>query len=172
MLCDTLWFLRLSEHIRKKALMIKINTISNNETWKKYLKNPNTFIQKKINKFNRKFKKYKKNTIYCTLVLTSSKEIRKLNKKFRKKNKTTDVLSFPFYTEKEFKKKIKNDKEIYLGDIVINLRKVKNKDNKKNFIIEFNKLWVTQLSFGYDHKKNLDFLKMTKIEKKFISYLN
>ena len=76
--------------------MIKINTISNNETWKRYLKNPNSFIQNKINKLNKKFKKYKKNIIFCTLVLTGSNEIRKLNKKFRKKNKTTDVLSFPF----------------------------------------------------------------------------
>ena len=79
--------------------MIKINTISNDDNWKRYLKNPNTFIQKKINKFNKKFKKYKKNILFCTLVLTGSKEIRKLNKNFRKKNKTTDVLSFPFYTK-------------------------------------------------------------------------
>ncbi len=85
--------------------MIKINTISNDDNWKRYLKNPNTFIQNKTNKFNKKFKKYKKNILFCTLVLTGSKEIRKLNKNFRKKNKTTDVLSFPFYTKKEFKKK-------------------------------------------------------------------
>ena len=97
-----------------------------------------------------------------------------MNKNFRKKNKTTDVLSFPFYTKKEFKKKIKMNKEIYLGDIVINLNKIKNKGNKNHFITEFNKLWVHGLThlFGYDHKKDLDFLKMTKMEKKFISYLN
>ena len=85
--------------------MIKINTISNDDNWKKYLKNPNAFIQNKINKFNKKFKRYKKNILFCTLVLTGSKEIRKLNKNFRKKNKTTDVLSFPFYNKREFKKK-------------------------------------------------------------------
>ena len=154
--------------------MIKFNTISNNETWKRYLKNPNKFIQNKIHKLNKKFKKYEKNIIYCTLVLTGSNEIKKLNKKFRKKNKTTDVLSFPFYTKEEFKNRIKNQREIYLGDIVVNLSKVKNKDDKNNFIIEFNKLWVHGLVhlLGYDHKKNFDFIKMTKIEKKFISYLN
>ena len=154
--------------------MIKINTISNDDNWKRYLKNPNTFIQKKINKFNKKFKKYKKNILFCTLVLTGSKEIRKLNKNFRKKNKTTDVLSFPFYTKKEFKNKIKMNKEIYLGDIIVNLNKIKNKENKNHFITEFNKLWIHGLThlFGYDHKKDLDFLKMTKMEKKFISYLN
>ena len=154
--------------------MIKINTISNDDNWKRYLKNPNTFIQNKINKFNKRFKKYKKNTLFCTLVLTGSSEIRKLNKNFRKKNKTTDVLSFPFYTKKEFKNKIKMNKEIYLGDIIVNLNKIKNKENKNHFIKEFNKLWIHGLThlFGYDHKKNLDFLKMTKIEKKFISYLS
>ncbi len=138
------------------------------------MKNPNTFIQNKINKLNKKFTKHKEKVIFCTLVLTSSNEIKKLNNKFRKKNIETDVLSFPFYTKKEFKKKIKNDKEIYLGDIIINLNKIQNKDNKTNFIIEFNKLWIHGLVhlLGYDHKKDLDFLKMIKIEKRFFSYLN
>jgi len=154
--------------------MIKINTISNNKTWKRYLKNPNTFIQNKINKLNKKFNMHKKNVIFCTLVLTGSNEIRKLNKKFRKKNESTDVLSFPFYTKKELKKKLKYDREIYLGDIIVNFSKVKNKNNKNNFVDEFNKLWIHGLVhlFGYDHKKNMDFIKMIKIEKKFISYLN
>ena len=154
--------------------MIKINTISKNEIWKRYLKDPNVFIQNKIYKFNRKFKKYKKKVIYCTLVLTGNDEIRKLNKRFRKKNKTTDVLSFPFYSKREFKQKIKSDKEIYLGDIVVNFHKVKNKKNKNNFILEFNKLWIHGLVhlLGYDHKKDLDFLKMSNVEKKFMSYLN
>ena len=78
--------------------MIRINIISKNELWKRYLKNPNTFIQNRINKFNKKFRMYKKNTMFCTIVLSGNSEIKKLNKKFRKKNKTTDVLSFPFYT--------------------------------------------------------------------------
>ena len=106
--------------------------------------------------------------------MTGSDEIRKLNKKFRKKNETTDVLSFPFYTKKELKKKLKYDREIYLGDIIVNFSKVKNKNNKNNFVDEFNKLWIHGLVhlFGYDHKKNMDFIKMIKIEKKFISYLN
>ena len=106
--------------------------------------------------------------------MTGSNEIRKLNKKFRKKNESTDVLSFPFYTKKELKKKLKYDREIYLGDIIVNFSKVKNKNNKNNFVDEFNKLWIHGLVhlFGYDHKKNMDFIKMIKIEKKFISYLN
>ena len=90
------------------------------------------------------------------------------------KNYSTDVLSFPFYKKGELEKKLKNNKEIYLGDIIINLNKIKNKKNKSIFSFEFNKLWIHGLVhlFGYDHKKEKDFQKMVKIEKKFLSYLN
>ena len=154
--------------------MIKINVILNNKEWYRYIKNPTNFIDKKIQNLNKKFTKYKKKVIFCTLLLSGNNEIKKLNKKFRKKNKTTDVLSFPFYKKKELKKNLINKKEIYLGDIIINLNKVRNKKNKDSFTTEFDKLWVHGLVhlFGYDHKKNLDFRKMEFVEKKFLSYLN
>ena len=97
-----------------------------------------------------------------------------LNKKFRKKNKTTDVLSFPFQTKLEFKKKIKREKEIYLGDIIINLNKIKNKKVLKYFKFEFDRLWIHGLVhlLGYDHKKDKDFLKMNQIEKKYFDVVN
>ena len=153
--------------------MIKINIISNKKTWYRYLNNPSKFIQNKTNKLNKKIKIYKKKVIYCTLLLTGEKEIKKLNKKFRKKNKSTDVLSFPFYSKEELNKKLKKEKEIYLGDIVININEIKSKQNKDYFKIEFNKLWIHGLVhlFGYDHKRNKDFKNMNRIEKKYLSYL-
>ena len=69
--------------------------------WKKYLKNPNSFFDKKISLINKKNKLYKKNVFICSLLLSDSVEIKKLNKKFRNKNKSTDVLSFPFYEKKK-----------------------------------------------------------------------
>ena len=87
--------------------MIKINVISNNVKWRKYLKNPNIFIEKKISKLNKKTSIFKKKIVFCTLLLSGGGEIKKLNRKFRKKNKTTDVLSFPFHTKTELEKKIK-----------------------------------------------------------------
>jgi len=81
--------------------MIKINVLTTNKGWRRYIKNPNSFIDKKINNFNKKNKNYEKNIIYCTLMLSNSIEIKKLNQKFRKKNKSTDVLSFPFYEKKK-----------------------------------------------------------------------
>ena len=153
--------------------MIKINIISNNRDWYHSLKNPNIFIRKSIKNFNKKFKKYRKNYIFFTLLLSNNKEIQRLNKKFRKKDKTTDVLSFPFYSKDELKKKLKRDKEVYLGDIIVNSAKIKNKKNKSKFRLELNKLWVHGFThlFGYDHKKDKDYNEMIRVEKKFLSYL-
>ncbi len=85
--------------------MIKINVITNSNSWLDFIKKPNNYLDKKIKKLNSKIKEFKKRQIYCSLLLSGSKEIKYLNKKFRKKNKSTDVLSFPFHTKKELKKK-------------------------------------------------------------------
>ena len=154
--------------------MIKINIISNNKNWNKYLKNPTDFMSQKNKNLNKKFKKYRKKNIFCTLLLSGESEIRKLNKKFRKKNKSTDVLSFPFYNKKDLKKNLKIKREVYLGDIIVNLNKIKNKKNKTNFIASLDKLWIHGLVhlMGYNHKKDKDFYQMIKIEKKILSYIN
>ena len=154
--------------------MIKINVISNNINWTKYLKDPNSFISKKVKLINNKNKLYEKNTLTCSLLLTETSEIKKLNKKFRNKNKSTDVLSFPFYKKDELKKKIRKEKEVYLGDIVINLKKIKNKNNKFYFINNLNKLWIHGLVhlFGHRHKKDKDYYNMKKIEDKYLEYIS
>ena len=111
--------------------MIKINVIINNIDWYKFIKNPSYYIDKKMNKFNTKNKKFTKKNIFCTLLLSGDKEIKYLNKKFRKKSKSTDVLSFPFHTKKDLKKKLLKEKEIYLGDIIVNLNKEDDYSKKK-----------------------------------------
>ena len=153
--------------------MIKINVITNNFNWYRFIKIPNNYIERKTKKLNFKNKNYKKNIIFCTLLLSNTKVIKKLNSKFRKKNKSTDVLSFPFYNKKNLKKKIKNEKEIYLGDIIINLNKIRSKKNMKNFKLEFDKLWIHGLVhlFGYDHKKEKDYRKMIQVEKNYLKYI-
>ena len=154
--------------------MIKINVILNNIIWKKYLKNPYSFIDKKIGLLNKKNKLYKKNTLICSLLLSETTEIKRLNKKFRNKNKSTDVLSFPFHEKDQLNNRIKREKEIYLGDIIINLSKIKNKNNKTKFQEELNKLWIHGLVhlFGYKHKRDQDFNTMNKIERKYLKYIN
>jgi probable rRNA maturation factor len=154
--------------------MIKINVITNNDTWLNYIRKPNYYLDKKINKLSIKKKEFKKNKIFCTLLLSGTKEIRHLNKKFRKKNKATDVLSFPFQTKKELKQKLKSEKEVYLGDIIINLNKIRYKNLKKNFKIEFDRLWIHGFVhlFGYEHKKEKDYKKMRLIEKEYFELVN
>ena len=113
--------------------MIKIKVISSNKIWSQYIKYPEKYIENRILKINKKYKKFKQKKIYCTLLLSGSSEIKRLNKKFRKKNKSTDVLSFPFYHKKDFHKKLLTEKKIYLGDIIINFNKVMPKKKKIKF---------------------------------------
>ena len=152
--------------------MIKINVLLHNKNWKRYIKDPKSYLKSKIKKLNKKNSFFKNKKANFSLLLTDSIEIKKLNKKFRKKNKSTDVLSFPFYEKKHLNNKIKNEKEVYLGDIIINLGQVKYKNNKDKFKRELNKLWIHGLLhlLGYDHKSNLGYLKMRKLENEF-SYL-
>ena len=153
--------------------MIKINVITNNNNWYRIIKNPVTYIARKIDKINNSENFFFKKNIYCTLLLSGNKEIKNLNKKFRKKNKSTDVLSFPFQDRKELNNLLKKEKEIYLGDIIINFNKIKNK-NLNSFKSEFNRLWIHGLVhlFGHDHKKEKDFLKMNQVEKKYLNLVN
>ena len=153
--------------------MIKINVLTTNIGWRRYIKNPSNFIDKKINIYNKKNKKFKKNIIFCTLMLSGNQEIKKLNQKFRKKNKSTDVLSFPFYDQKKLKKELNSEKEIYLGDIIINFHKVKGKKNLNFFKLNFDKLWIHGFThlFGYVHKQEKDFRKMHRIEKDYLKYI-
>ena len=150
--------------------MIKINVITNNVKWFHFIKNPNSYIERKVNKLNLKNKDLKKKTFFCTLLLSGNREIIKLNKKFRKRSNSTDVLSFPFHNKKNLKNKMRKEKEIYLGDIIVNLNKVKKKKNLKNFKLEFNKLWIHGLThlFGHDHKKEKEFKKMYKVERDYL----
>ena len=150
--------------------MIKINVIEHNSEWFNYVKNPKSYINRKINKLNSKNKNFIKNNIFCTLLLSDNKEIKYLNKKFRNKNKVTDVLSFPFHSKTSLQSIFKKEKEIYLGDIIINLKKIR----KKNFKIEFDRLWIHGLVhlFGYDHKKEKDYLIMHDVEKEYMNMIN
>ena len=72
---------------------------------------------------------------------------------------------FLFMKKKSLKKKIFKDKETYLGDLILNYYKIK-KNSKKDFIADFNKLWVHGFLhlLGHKHYKNKDFKKMNKLE--------
>jgi probable rRNA maturation factor len=154
-------------------MMIKINVVVDNVNWLKVIKNPKIYISRKTIKLNRRNKIFKEKIFYCTLLLSGSKKIKELNKKFRKKNKITDILSFPFHSKKNLTTEIKKTKKIYLGDIIINLNRIKEKNSLKIFKHHFNKLWVHGLVhlFGYNHEKEKNFYAMQRVEKNFINYI-
>ena len=151
--------------------MIKANVIITNKNWKKHIRVPGLYINKKLEKIDKITKLFKKNNFNFTLSLSADSEVKKLNIKFRKKNKTTDILSFPFYERKSLTKLFKKKKIlIYLGDIIINLNKIKKEKKNENFYKSFDKIWIHGLVhlLGYRHKSNIDFSIMRKLENKLL----
>ena len=152
--------------------MIKINVIVKDKNWFKFIKNPKIYLKRKIKKIQAD-KFFGKKKYQFSLLLSDTKEIKYLNKKFRKKNKTTDILSFPNQNKKELKTLTKSNLEIYLGDIIINFKKL-NTSSKILFKRQFDVLWVHGLIhlFGHDHKKDSDYKRMAAIEMKVLQKLN
>ena len=70
--------------------MIKVNVLSEENSWSKKIKNKELFFNKICKQFPKKYRFINKK-IYLTLLLSNNKEIKILNKKFRKKNKPTDI---------------------------------------------------------------------------------
>ena len=149
--------------------MIKVNIEVNNKLWNEKLKNPKRYFNRKLKKISKIIKFFKNKNITFTILLTNSLDMKKLNKKFRKKNKSTDVLSFPSFEIKKLKSM--KEKEIYLGDIAASYEIIKSRVKNDNFLQEFDKVWVHGLLHlaGYDHIKNQDYYKMSKIEKRILN---
>ena len=143
--------------------MININVFSEEKAWSKRLKNKDLFFQKICNAFPKKYKFLNKKVSF-SLLLSNNKNIQKLNKIFRKKNKPTDILSFPLT------KKVRISDQTYLGDIIINYNFINKPKslNKKLFNEKVIKIFIHGFLhlLGFDHKKNKDYIKMLKEEKK------
>ena len=141
--------------------MIKVNVVVNFPKWKKKIKDPKKYLQKKINKL-KKILPFKKKNQEFSILLTNNNMMKKLNRKFRKKNKKTDVLSFPLKTNS------------YIGDIAISFEMINKKSSLSNFSYEFDKTWIHGYLhlLGHDHKKIKDYKKMQNKEKIILQSLN
>ncbi len=130
--------------------MIKVNVLTEEKSWSKKIKKKEIFFNQLCKHFPKKFKFINKR-VYLTLLLSNNSNIKRLNKKFRKKDKHTDILSFPL------KKKIKNFKEIYLGDIIISLNYMNKPKNisKYDFKEKVTKIFI----HGFLHLLNFNHVK-------------
>ena len=148
--------------------MIKINVEIDNRSWSRKIKNPKKYFGQKLKKISNIIKFFKNKNVTFTILLTNSLNMKKLNNKFRKKNKSTDILSFPVFSPKSLK--LIKEKKIYIGDLAASYEII-NSRSKKNFLEEFDKVWVHGLLhlIGYDHIRNKDFYKMDKIEKRILN---
>jgi len=152
--------------------MIKVNVEENNKSWKRKIKNPKIYFNKKLKRISKIVKFFKGKNITFTILLTSSLYMKKLNKKFRNKNKSTDVLSFPYLPSDNLK--LIKRKKLYIGDIAISYEIINYRSKKNSFFLEFDKVWIHGLLHlvGYNHIKNKDYLKMQKIEKIIINSIS
>ena len=150
--------------------MINANVVVENKLWNKKIKDPNSYIKKKIKKISQ-FNSLRKKRFSFTILLTGNYKMKYLNHKFRNKNKTTDVLSFPNLDTVDLKKK--TDTKIYLGDIALSYEIINRRSKDTNFHLEFDKMWIHGYLhlLGYDHKKVRDYKVMKKIEDQILKIL-
>ena len=151
--------------------MIKVNVEINNKSWHKRINNPKKYFNQKLKKISKIIKFFRNRNITFTILLTNSLNVKKLNNKFRKFNQSTDVLSFPSFSQKKLK--LMKEKKIYIGDLAASYEIVNSKSKKKNFFVEFDKVWIHGLLHlaGYDHIEDRDYYKMNKIEKKILNLI-
>jgi len=151
--------------------MIKVNVEINNKSWHKRINNPKKYFNQKLKKISKIIKFFRNRNITFTILLTNSLNMKKLNNKFRKLNQSTDILSFPSFSPKKLK--LMKEKKIYIGDLAVSYEIVNSKSKKKNFFVEFDKVWIHGLLHlvGYDHIEDRDYYKMNKIEKKILNLI-
>ena len=151
--------------------MIKVNVAINNKSWHKEITLPQKYFNQKLRKISNIIEFFKDKNITFTILLTNSLNMKKLNKKFRNRNKSTDVLSFPSFSPKRLQ--LMKEKKIYIGDLAASYEAIYSRSKKKNFLKEFDKVWVHGLLhlIGYDHIRNKDYYKMNKIEKRILNLI-
>ena len=151
--------------------MIKVNVEVDCKPWFKKIKSPKKYFNKKLKKISKIVPFFQEKNAIFTILLTNSLNMTKLNKKFRNKNKSTDVLSFPSFSPNNLK--LIKKKNIYIGDIAACYEIIDIRSNKNNFFLEFDKVWVHGLLHlvGHDHRKNKDYFKMNRIEKRILNLI-
>lgn len=133
--------------------MIEITNLSGDRRYVNSLKNIGGIILRKEHKYN----------LDLSVVLLREAKMRELNRIYRGKDEPTNVLSFP-------------EKELGLGELVLCPAKIR-KDAAKygiTFTAELYRIFIHGLLHlaGYDHKKDVDFKKMSQKEEQYLSLVS
>ena len=111
---------------------------------------------------------FKNKNVAITVVLSTDAMIKKLNHDFRDQNKPTNVLSFPHRYNK-------NQKDIYLGDIVLAFETLKRECKRDKKTLEQHTIHLVVHGvlhlLGYDHMTAKDAKNMEKLECDILSVL-
>jgi len=145
---------------------IKVDFFSESKKWPRRVPNIKKITKKTINKMRSYFKN--DHTFELNIILTDKSKMIKLNKMYKKKQSDTDVLTFIT------KNSNKNVGKILYCDIFFSIDTIERftNRNKINIYDHFNHLLIHSFLHinGYDHKKNLNFIKMKKEEIKILSF--
>ena len=81
-------------------------------------------------------------------------------------------MSFPFQDKGQLKKLKKKSDIIFLGDIIINIKKL-DSSSIKRFQNHLNILWIHGFLhlLGHNHKLDKEYCKMQKLENKFLNFV-
>ena len=143
---------------------IKVDFFSESKKWSRRVPKIKTITKNTINKM----KSYFKNdyTYEMNVILTDKSKMIKLNKIYKNKQSDTDVLTFIT------KNSNKNLGKILYCDIFLSIDTIEKfiSRNKISIYDHINHLLIHSLLHinGYNHKKNLDFIKMKKEEIKIL----
>ena len=142
--------------------MIKINVLSEDNSWSKKLKKKEIFFNNICKYFPKKFQFINKK-VYLTLLLSNNINIKKLNKIFRNKNNHTDILSFPFHQKKKAN-------ETYLGDIIISYNYINKPRKLSTYLFKEKVIKIFIHGFlhllDFNHIKEKDYQIMFREEQK------
>ena len=143
--------------------MINVDVFSDERGWSSKLKKKQTFFNEVCKAFPKRYK-FSKKKVSLSILLSNNKKIKKLNKNFRNKNKPTDILSFPTSEKNKIKKKT------YIGDIIISYDFLNKPKMQKIEIFREKLIKIFIHGFlhllNFDHKKDIDYKKMLKEEKR------
>ena len=143
--------------------MISVDVFSDERGWSSKLKRKQIFFNEVCKAFPKRYK-FSKKKVSLSILLSNNKKIKKLNKNFRNKNKPTDILSFPFSEKNKIKKKT------YIGDIIISYDFLNKPKMQKIKIFREKLIRIFIHGFlhllNFDHKKDTDYKKMLKEEKR------